>query len=195
MTLADDLARIAEAAATLAASGEEVSAVVPTEPHAGGRLYLCAFQTRAGESPAGERPVGERSWLALNEAGVAVEERQAIRDAVSIAALCELAEEVAAGGDLDELHSKLVALRVTENPEGIDEAEEALLELQRVIGAPPALATPARLDAIGLATRRLELALGGALHGSPFADAMRGAGDAVDALTSDVERGYRVSLR
>ena len=31
----------------------------------------------------------------------------------------------------------------TENPDGIDEAEEALLELQRVIGAPPALATPA----------------------------------------------------
>ncbi len=185
MTLADDLARIAEAAATLAASGEEVSAVVPTEPHAGGRLYLCAFQ----------RPVGERSWLALDDTGAAVEERQAIRDAVSIAALCELAEEVAAGGDLDELHSKLVALRVTENPEGIDEAEEALLELQRVIGAPPALATPARLDAIGLATRRLELALGGALHGSPFADAMRGAGDAVDALTSDVERDYRVPLR
>ena len=88
-----------------------------------------------------------------------------------------------------------MALRVTENPEGIDEAEEALLELQRVIGAPPALATPARLDAIGVATRRLELALGGALHGSPFADAMRGAGDAVDALTSDVERDYRVPLR
>jgi hypothetical protein len=185
MTLADDLTRIAEAAATLAASGEEVSAVVPTEPHVGGRLYLCAFQ----------RPVGERSWLALDDTGAAVEERQAIRDAVSIAALCELAEEVAAGGDLDELHSRLVALRVTENPEGIDEAEEALLELQRVIGAPPALATPARLDAIGLATRRLELALGGALHGSPFADAMRGAGDAVDALTSDVERDYRVPLR
>ena len=185
MTLADDLARIADAAATLAGSGEEVSAVVPTEPHAGGRLYLCAF----------ERPVGERSWLALDDTGAAVEERQAIRDAVSIAALCELAEDVAAGGDLDELHSRLVALRITENPEGIDEAEEALLELQRVIGAPPALATPARLDAIGVATRRLELTLGGALHGSPFADAMRGAGDAVDALTSDVERDYRVPLR
>ena len=185
MALADDLARIAEAAAALAASGEEIAAVLPTEPHAGGRLYLCAFQSGAGE----------RSWLALDDGGTAVEERQALRDAISIAALCELAEEVAAGGDLDELHSTLVALRLTENPDGIDEAEEALLELQRVIGAPPALATPARLDAIGLATRRLELALGGALHGSPFADAMRGAGDAVDALTSDVERTYRVALR
>ena len=185
MALTDDLARIAEAAAALAPPGEEVAAVLPTEPYAGGRLYLCAFQSTAGG----------RSWLALDDGGAAVEERKALRDAISIAALCELAEEVAAGGDLDELHSKLVALRLTENPDGIDEAEESLLELQRVIGSPPALATPARLDAIGLATRRLELALGGALHGSPFADAMRGAGDAVDALTSDVERTYRASLR
>ena len=185
MALVDDLARIAEAAAALAAPGEEVAAVLPTEPHRGGRLYLCAFGSADGE----------RSWLALDDAGAAVAERQAVRDAVSIAALCELAEEVAAGGDLDELHSKLVALRLTENPDGIDEAEEALLELQRVIGAPPALATPARLDAIGLATRRLELALGGALHGSPFTAAMRGAGEAVDALTSDVERAYKESLR
>jgi len=184
MALADDLARIAAAAAARAAPGEQVAAVLPTEPHSGGRLYLCAFETSAGE----------RSWLALGDDAGAVVERQAVRDAVSVAALCELAEEVAAGGDLDELHSRLVALRLTENPDGIDEAEASLLELQRVIGAPPALATPARLDAIGLATRRLELALGGALHGSPFADAMRGAGDMVDALTSDVERTYRGPL-
>lgn len=184
MTLVDDLARIAEAAARRAAPGEQVAAVLPTEPHPGRRLYLCAFETAAGE----------RSWLGLGDDAVAVAERQAVRDAVSIAALCEVAEEVAAGGDLDELHSKLVALRLTENPAGIDEAEESLLELQRVIGAPPMLATPARLDAIGFATRRLELALGGALHGSPFADAMRGAGEVVDALASDVERTYRAPL-
>ncbi len=184
MTLVDDLARIAEAAAGRAAPGEQIAAVLPTEPHAGGRLYLCAFETAAGE----------RSWLALGDDTAPVAERQAVRDAVSIAALCELAEEVAAAGDLDELHSKLVALRLTENPEGIDEAEEALLELQRVIGAPPSLATPARLDAIGLATRRLELSLGGAVQGSPFAAAMRGAGEVVDALTSDVELNYRALL-
>jgi len=185
VALVDDLARIAEAAAGRAAPGEQVAAVLPTEPHADGRLYLCAFETAAGE----------RSWLALDDDTAAVVERQAVRDAVSIAALCELAEEVAGGGDLDELHSKLVALRLTENPEGIDEAEEALLELQRVIGTSPSLATPVRLDAIGLATRRLELSLGGALQGSPFADAMRGAGEIVDALTGDVERTYRAPLR
>ena len=47
-----------------------------------------------------------------------------VKDAVSIAALCEIAEESAVGGDLDELLSQLVALRLTENPEGIDEAED-----------------------------------------------------------------------
>ena len=55
------------------------------------------------------------------------------------------------GGDLDELRSQLVALRLTEAPAGIEEAEEAALELQRTIGAPPQLATPARLDEIGAA--------------------------------------------
>ena len=84
---------------------------------------------------------------------------------------------------------------MTENPPGIDDAEEAALELQRVVGAPPSLATPARLDAIGVATRRLELALGGAVQGSPFAAALKSAGDAVDALVREVEGAYRIELR
>src|SRR4029453_19247259 len=100
-----------------------------------------------------------------------------------------------AGGDLDALRSQLAALRVTENPPGIEEAEEASLELQHVLGAPPALATPARLDEIGSATRKLEIALGSAMHGSPFAEAMKGAGDLIEALFDEVERSYRPRLR
>ncbi len=184
MALADDLERIGTRAASLAGAGEVLGAVLPTEPRASGRLYLCAFEHEAGD----------RSWVALDEDGRPVGERQAVRDAVSIAALCEVAEEVAAGGELDELHAKLVQLRITESPDGIEEAEEAVLGLQRVLGAPPQLASPARLDAIGLATRALELALGGALQGSPFAEAMRGAGEVVDALTAEIERSYRVPL-
>ena len=117
-----------------------------------------------------------------------------MRDAVSIIALCELAEETAGGGDLDELRAQLASLRITESPPGIEEAEEATLALQRVLGAPPTLATPARLDEIGAATKRLEVALGSALHGSPFAEAMKGAGDVVEALFGDVERSYRIEL-
>ena len=185
MALAQDLERVAEAAAALAAPGEELVAVLATEAHPGERLYLCAFETDGGE----------RSWIGLGPAADPVLERGALRDAVSIAALCEVAEEVAAGGDLDDLLAQLVSLRLTESPEGIDEAEAAVLELQRVLGVPPSLATPARLDAIGLATRQLELALGGATRGSPFADAMRSAGEVVDALTADVEGSYRTELR
>jgi hypothetical protein len=99
------------------------------------------------------------------------------------------------GGDLDELRSQLAALRVTEDPPGIEEAEARALELQRVLGAAPSLATPARLDAIGVATRRLELALGGPTQGSPSTAALKGAGEVVDALLRDVEGAYRVPLR
>jgi hypothetical protein len=118
-----------------------------------------------------------------------------VRDAVSIAAMCELAEETAAGGDLDDLMSQLVALRVAENPAGIEDAEAAVAELQRVLGAPPQLATTERLDAIGRATRALEVALGGELQGSPFALAMKSAPDVVEQLTADVEGSYRTPLR
>ena len=84
---------------------------------------------------------------------------------------------------------------MTENPPGIEEAEEAVLALQHALGAPPTLATPARLDAIGAATRTLEVALGGAMQGSPFAAAMKGAGEVVEALFVDVTGAYRIALR
>ena len=100
--------------------------------------------------------------------------RRDVRDVVAITALCEIAEESAAGGDLDELLAQLVALRLTESPEGIDEAEEAVRALQQTIGTPPQLASPARLDEIGAATRRLEQALDPAAP-SPFTAALKGA--------------------
>ncbi len=98
------------------------------------------------------------------------------------------------GGDLDELRAQLAAVRVAENPPGIEEAEAAALELQQLLGAPPRLATPARLDEIGAATRRLEQALAGTAQGSPFAAAMKAAGDVVESLWGDVERSYRATL-
>jgi hypothetical protein len=179
----EELERIAAVAAGLVADGELLSAVLPTEARPGARLYVCAFENH-----------GERTWLALDAAGAPVADRQAVRDAVSIAALCEIAGETAAGGDLDELRSQLAALRVTDAPPGIEEVEESALELQCTIGAPPQLATPSRLDAIGAAARRLELALDPAA-GSPFAAAMRSAAGAVDELVREVEGGYRGELR
>jgi hypothetical protein len=90
MALDDDLRRIAEAAARFAGEGEEVSGIVPTEPGSGLRLYVVAY----GDEQAS-------SWLVLDATGVPVEDGQLVRDAVSIAAICELAEE-AAGIEPDE---------------------------------------------------------------------------------------------
>jgi hypothetical protein len=177
--LLDDLERIAGAAAGHAADGEELSGVLAAEPPAVGRVYLCAFASRDGHS-----------WLALDDGGSPVADREVVRQAASLVALCEVAEESAGGGELDELRSRLVALRLTENPPGIDEAEEAVLALQRVLGATPRLATPAFLDEVGAATLRLEQALGES-GTSPFAEAMKHATRAVDDFTIDVEANYK----
>jgi hypothetical protein len=182
LALAQDLRRIAEAAARFADPGEEVVGIVPAEPSLGARSYLCAYRSEDGET----------SWLVLDEEGTPVEDRVRIREVVSIAALVELAEETAGGGDLEELRAQLVALRLTENPAGIDEAEEAALALEEAIGAAPRGATPERLDAIGAATLRLERVLRG--EGSPFAVAMKQATATVEELTRDVEAAYKVPL-
>ena len=186
MTLAHDLERIAGAAAAHAAPGEKVVGVLASEPTTGLRIYLCAFA--AGED-------GERSWLALDDDGSPFADRQLVADAVSMSALCEVAAETAFPGDLDELRAQLVQVRLTEAPPGIDEAEAAAAELQRTVGAPPQVASADRLDAIGAAARRLELALSEHGGGSPFTAAMKGAQGAVDELRRTVETGYRVPLR
>ena len=84
MGLEKDLRRIAEAAVRHAADGEDVAGIVPAEPAGGLRLYVCAY----GSEDA-------TSWLVLDATGVPVSDRALIRDAVSIAALCEVAEDAA----------------------------------------------------------------------------------------------------
>ncbi len=179
MGLADDLERIA---ASLAEDGA-VTGVLATEPASGRRIYVCAF----------EEPDGSRSWLALDPDGRRIGDRREVRDAVSIAALCEVAEEAAFPGDLDELRSQLVALRISEAPEGIEEAEQAARRLQHVLGKPPQLATPSRLDEIGDAARQLERALDPTAP-SAFTTAMRSAAAVADALWEDVQSAYRGTL-
>jgi hypothetical protein len=182
MHLKDDLDRIAAVAADFVRPAEQLAGVVPAEPDPGERSYLCAFQW--GE---------ERTWLVLDDAGRPVTDRDRIRRAVSIIALSELAEESAGGGELEELRQQLVAVRLSENPPGIEEAEEAALALERAIGAPPRLAEPGYLDRVGEATRRLEEALGPSA-GSPFAEAMKQGMAAAEELTHDVLTAYRLPL-
>jgi len=182
VALSDELDRVAEVAAGYAAAGEKVAGILASEPGGGSRSYLCAFANG-----------GARSWLAVDDDGRPVSSRARLRKIVSIAALCELAADAAGGGDLEELRSRLATVRLTENPAGIDEADEAALELERAVGAPPRVASPAYLDTVGAATRKLEVALGTA-GSSPFAEAMKQGTAAVDALTQEVESAYKVSL-
>lgn len=181
--LADELVRIAALATEHADPGDAVSAVIATEPAVGMRVYLVAY----------DGADGFRSWLAVDADGRAVTSRRDLRDAVTVAALCELASDAAGGGDLDVLLARLQELRETEAPPGIEEAEEAARSLRAVLGEPPQLACAARLDEIGAATRRLEQELDSTIA-SAFAAAMRSSEAAVAELQREIEAGYRVPL-
>jgi hypothetical protein len=183
MSLEDELERAAEHAAAAAESGARVSGVLAAEADAGHRVYVCSI----------DGADGTRAWVAVRSDGAVVTGRPELRAAVSIAALCEVAADTAGGGDLEGLIASLEDLREREAPDGIEDAEAAARQLRDVLGEPPQLSTPTRLDEIGAATRRLEEELdpGGA---SPFAAALKSAQNAVSELQREVEAGYLVDL-
>jgi hypothetical protein len=181
MTVAEDVARIAGAAAAFAAAGEELAGVLVAET-LGRRVYLCAFSSAEGHA-----------WLALGDDAQPLTDGELVREAASLAALCEVAEESAGGGHLAELRARLSELRVTDNPAGIEEAEAAAESLAGMLQSEPRVASGAYLDAIGSASRRLEQALGES-GVSPFAAAMQAAVGAVEELAADVERNHKVPL-
>lgn len=179
----EELQAIARAALGFTASGEELAAVMAAEPTGGLHFYLCAF--RCGEA---------LSWLVLDGNGVPVEDAGVVRETASLVAACELAEESAGGGDIGMLLDRLAELRQTENPEGIEEAEDAARALATVIENGPRVARADYLDAIGQASLSLEQALG-EIGSSPFAAAMHVGMGVVDELVQDIERGYKRALR
>ena len=114
MELERDLRRIAEAAVAHVAEGEEVAGIVPAEPASGIRLYVCAYGHE-----------GSTTWLVFDATGVPVEDRALVHEAVSIAALCEVAED-AAGVEPD-------AARVA-SPTLLDELGAASPEVAAAVG-------------------------------------------------------------
>ena len=85
MALSEDVSRIAALAATHAAPGQVVVAVLAVESASGERVYLCAFAAADGN----------QEWLAFADDGSPVQSRDRVREAASIAALVEVAEEAA----------------------------------------------------------------------------------------------------
>jgi hypothetical protein len=86
VALSDDVGRIADAAEQFTAPGERVEAVLAAEPSPGKRTYLVGFSSN-GEA---------HSWLAFDGEGGPVQSRDRIREAVSIAAMCEVLEDAVA---------------------------------------------------------------------------------------------------
>jgi hypothetical protein len=181
--LGDELERVADLVAAQLEADAKVSGVLATEAAPGQRVYVCSI----------DGADGTRSWLGVRADGSLVTSRAELRAAVSIAALCEVAADSAGGGDLEGLIASLADLRARESPEGIEDAEAAAADLREVVGDPPHLATPLRLDEIGAATRRLERELD-PTGASPFAAALKGAQGAVEELVREVEAGYRADL-
>jgi hypothetical protein len=85
VALSEDVSRIAAAAAAHAGAGETIAAVLAVETAAGERVYLVAFADASGN----------QEWLALTDDGAPVTSRDRVREAASIAALVEVAEEAA----------------------------------------------------------------------------------------------------
>jgi hypothetical protein len=83
VALSEDVSRIAGVAAQHRAPGQRVVAVLVVESATGERVYLSAFAD--GE--------GRQEWLAFDDDGRPVTDRARVREAASIAALVEVAEE------------------------------------------------------------------------------------------------------
>jgi len=85
VALSEDVSRIAGVAAQYRAPGQQVVAVLTVETVAGERIYLAAFVDAEGQ----------QEWLAFDHGGVPVTSRERVREAASIAALVEVAEDAA----------------------------------------------------------------------------------------------------
>jgi hypothetical protein len=171
-----------ERIAGIASAYGEVTGVLAAEPAGRRRLYLVALGTET-----------DRRWLVLDADGAVADRRNEVREAASIVAMCELAAELAGGGDLQALRARLEHVRLTEEADGIEDAESAALALEQVIGEAPRVAAPGYLDDVGAATMVLERALGELT--SPFSEALRASTGAVGGFVDEVERAYLVDLR
>jgi len=150
MTLEEELETAVTAAGRHARPGEQAVAVMAAEP-AGMRVFVVALA--AGE---------DLGFVAVDEAGAAVADRRLVKDAVSLAALAERAEEVSGATAADDLVEQFRETAASLRGAGEGEAAaaaEAVAEAGERLGAAaagPRAATPVYLD--GLAALAGELA-------------------------------------
>jgi hypothetical protein len=153
MTLEEQLETAVAAAGRHARPGEEAVAVMAAEP-AGVRVFVVALA--AGE---------ELGYVAVDVAGAAVADRRLVKDAVSLAALAERAEEVSGATAADELVTQFRAASGALRGAGdgqAAEAAEAVAAAGARLGAAaagPRTATPVYLDRIAALAAELAAAI------------------------------------
>ena len=153
MTLEEELETAVAAAGRHARPGEQAVAVMAAEP-AGRRVFVVALA--AGD---------ELGYVAVDGAGAAVADRRLVKDAVSLAALAERAEEVSgatAADDLVERFREAVrSLRGAGEGEAAAAAEAVAEAGARLAAAAagPRAATPVYLDRIAALAAELAAAI------------------------------------
>ena len=129
----------------------------------------------------------------LDAAGEPVRERALVREVASIVVMCELAEELSGGGQLDELRSRLAQLRMTEQPAGIEDGRGRPRSTWSARSARrPASPRPRSSTTSARRRSRWSRALG-ELE-SPFASALRSSTGAMDGFLAEVETRYLLPL-
>ena len=183
MALGDELEQIAEQrAGAMRRTAEELVVVIPAEPVDGTRVYLCAFSS--GDD--------SRTWLALDGAGEAIADRALVHEAVTVAALCELAEESAAGGDVDGFEARLAELAQAEGPSSWQTPRPRSPSF-----APSSTATSRRFSRLPRPHRACHPALRAGAGRDRLVTVRRGdeaGSDAVEGLAAEVEASYKIPL-
>ena len=93
MASEDDLVDAAHAAEEFLFDGEEVVGVLAADPFDRGVVFLCALGDPDDE-PVGDEPP-ELGWVAIDASGQGITDASLVREAASLVALCETAEEAA----------------------------------------------------------------------------------------------------
>jgi hypothetical protein len=141
-----------EAAGAHAEPGEQVLAVLPAEPGRGRTVFLAAY------GPPGGTP----TYLALDGDHRPVADRQLVKDAVTMLALAELAEEASGAVAADDLRGRFQeAGRVLAGRPQAEAADAVVAALDRVseTAAGPRIATPLLLDRLAAAAGDLAAAV------------------------------------
>jgi hypothetical protein len=177
MTLELELETTFAAAGRLARQGEEAVAVMAAEPQSGTRVYVVAFAAD-----------DELAYIVLDADGAPVADRRLVKDAVSLAALAERAEEVSGATAADELVERFgeaaAVLKRTGDREGANAAAAVVTAARSLAegASGPRAATPTFLDRMAGLAAGLAAALDAFF---PLAERLpdAGAGTAADVPT------------